>query len=88
MPVTDFAHFRDVVTVLVLVLLEEALILVNCLLLLFNALLLLREDPQLVLLAFDLCIPLLVFILQFRNVLVAGAHHLGIVVQESGVLDQ
>ena len=88
MPVTDFAHFRDVVAVLVLVLLEEALVLVNRLLLLLDPLLLLRQDPELVLLAFDLSIPLLVLLLELGNVLVARAHHLGIVIEEGGVLDQ
>ena len=53
-----------------------------------DALLLSLEDLQLLVLALDLSLALLALIGQLVDVLVAVAHHLRVVVQESGIGDE
>ena len=86
--ITDFVNFRIVILVLVFDVLQKALVLLNRGLLLLDSLAFGLQDSELVTLALDLTITLLVLCIKLLNVLIAVSHHLCIVVEEGGVLDQ
>jgi len=85
---TDFDNFRIVILVLVFDVLQKALVLLNCGFLLLDSLTFSLQDSELVTFALDLTITLLVLCVELLNVLIAVSHHLCIVVEEGGVLDQ
>ena len=88
MSITDFVNFRIVILVLVFDVLQKALVLLNRGLLLLDSLAFGLQNSELVTLALNLTITLLVLCVKFLNILIAVSHHLCIVVEEGGVLNQ
>lgn len=86
--ITDFVNFRIVILVLVFDVLQKALVLLNRGLLLLDSLAFGLQNSELVTLALNLTITLLVLCVKFLNILIAVSHHLCIVVEEGGVLNQ